>query len=385
MGSAHGAPRVMAMGRVFWIHDGSVNAYFHTNEGVGFAFIIELLAILVALEWAHRLSLDFIWLEADSIYVVSLLSSRSLQVPWKLKARWRAVIDYISHIHFCVSHVYKEGNRVVDILASPIVPVEGRFGLVHKEVLRDGLIIAVKQLKFAGPERDADLCRKICVPSCAQHRNVVLLIGFFIEGKKRLLVYEYICNHSLDFHLHGKRNPVLDWQAHLKIAIGTARGLRYLHEDCRVECIIHRNLRPSKILLTHDFEPLWESCESNQIVGASWYLSPESFIGGKMTEKVDIYAFGLMVRMNRLAALFMEAYGVVKTPGGKLVYQTTKKRASGPKCPATGKRIQGITHLRPAEYKRSRLSRNWRTVNRAYGGVLFSVYLSYFIIGILYF
>ncbi|MCD7458026.1 60S ribosomal protein L34 [Datura stramonium] len=61
---------------------------------------------------------------------------------------------------------------------------------------------------------------------------------------------------------------------------------------------------------------------------------------------------------------------VVKTPGGKLVYQTTKKRASGPKCPVTGKRIQGIPHLRPAEYKRSRLSRNRRTVNRAYGGVL---------------
>jgi large subunit ribosomal protein L34e len=56
--------------------------------------------------------------------------------------------------------------------------------------------------------------------------------------------------------------------------------------------------------------------------------------------------------------------------GGKLIYQTTKKRASGPKCPVTGKRIKEIPHLRPAEYKRSRLSRNRRTVNRAYGGVL---------------
>ncbi|KAL5996224.1 60S ribosomal protein L34 [Asimina triloba] len=61
---------------------------------------------------------------------------------------------------------------------------------------------------------------------------------------------------------------------------------------------------------------------------------------------------------------------VVKTPGGKLVYQSTKKRASGPKCPVSGKRIQGIPHLRPTEYKRSRLPRNRRTVNRAYGGVL---------------
>ena len=61
---------------------------------------------------------------------------------------------------------------------------------------------------------------------------------------------------------------------------------------------------------------------------------------------------------------------VVKTPGGKLTYLTAKKRAKGPRCPVTGKRIQGIPHLRPAEYKRSRLARNRRTVNRAYGGVL---------------
>ncbi|CAM8960314.1 unnamed protein product [Rhodiola kirilowii] len=61
---------------------------------------------------------------------------------------------------------------------------------------------------------------------------------------------------------------------------------------------------------------------------------------------------------------------VVKTPGGELVYQTLKKRASGPKCLVTGKRIHGIPHLRLTEYKRSRLSKNCRTVNRPYGGLL---------------
>ncbi|KAL1534888.1 non-specific serine/threonine protein kinase [Salvia divinorum] len=204
---------------------------------------------------------------------------------------------------------YKELEEATDGFSHTNFLAEGRFGLVHRGVFRNGLVIAVKQLKFAGPERDADFCREVCVLSCAQHRNVVLLIGFCIQGKKRLLVYEYICNRSLDFHLHvaGRGNQVLDWQARLKIAIGTARGLRYLHEDCRVGCIIHRNLRPSKILLTHDFEPLvadfglarlhdeWESCESNQIVGASWYLAPELVSGGKMSEKVDVYAFGLVL------------------------------------------------------------------------------------------
>ncbi|KAJ6869359.1 60S ribosomal protein L34 [Populus alba x Populus x berolinensis] len=78
----------------------------------------------------------------------------------------------------------------------------------------------------------------------------------------------------------------------------------------------------------------------------------------------------LTYRKRHSYATKSNQHRVVKTPGGKLIYQTTKKRASGPKCPVTGKRIQGIPHLRPAEYKRSRLSRNRRTVNRAYGGVL---------------
>ncbi|PPS14101.1 hypothetical protein GOBAR_AA06483 [Gossypium barbadense] len=78
----------------------------------------------------------------------------------------------------------------------------------------------------------------------------------------------------------------------------------------------------------------------------------------------------LTYRTRHSYATKSNQHRVVKTPGGKLIYQTTKKRASGPKCPVTGKRIQGIPHLRPAEYKRSRLPRNRRTVNRAYGGVL---------------
>ncbi|KAL9262388.1 Large ribosomal subunit protein eL34-like protein [Drosera capensis] len=78
----------------------------------------------------------------------------------------------------------------------------------------------------------------------------------------------------------------------------------------------------------------------------------------------------LTYRRRHSYATKSNQHRVVKTPGGKLVYQSTKKRVSGPKCPVTGKRIQGIPHLRPTEYKRGRLSRNRRTVNRAYGGVL---------------
>ncbi|GAY69526.1 hypothetical protein CUMW_289140, partial [Citrus unshiu] len=133
---------------------------------------------------------------------------------------------------------------------------EGGFGSVHRGVLPDGQAVAVKQHKLASSQGDHEFCSEVEVLSCAQHRNVVMLIGFCIEDRRRLLVYEYICNGSLDSHLYGCHQEPLEWSARQKIAVGAARGLRYLHEECRVGCIVHRDMRPNNILLTHDFEPL---------------------------------------------------------------------------------------------------------------------------------
>ncbi|KAK4348771.1 hypothetical protein RND71_031526 [Anisodus tanguticus] len=202
---------------------------------------------------------------------------------------------------------YEELEEATNGFSDTNFLAEGGFGLVHKGVLMDGLVVAVKQLKFIGSQADADFRREVRVLSCAQHRNVVLLVGYCIHGNRRLLVYEFICNKSLDFHLHGTKEATLDWSSRLKIAIGTARGLRYLHEDCRVGCIVHRDLRPKNILLTHDSEPLvadfglarlfneWEVSEDEHLIRTSRYLAPEYSSDGKFTEKVDVYAFGLVV------------------------------------------------------------------------------------------
>ena len=98
---------------------------------------------------------------------------------------------------------YEELHEATNGFSDENFLAEGGFGVVHRGVLRNGQVVAVKQLKYAGSQGDADFCREVRVLSCAQHRNVVLLIGFCIEGRKRVLVYEYICNGSLDFHLHG--------------------------------------------------------------------------------------------------------------------------------------------------------------------------------------
>ncbi|CAI0558630.1 unnamed protein product [Linum tenue] len=172
---------------------------------------------------------------------------------------------------------------------------KGGFGDVYRGVLSDGQVVAVKVLRFLGAQADADFCREVKVLSCAQHRNVVLLTGFCVDEQKRILVYEYICNGSLDFHLHGKANrkAILDWHSRLKIAIGTARGLR--------------DMRPDNILLTHDFEPLvadfglarrhseWQFENEDRVIGTSGYLAPEYVNGGNVTDKVDVYAFGVIL------------------------------------------------------------------------------------------
>ncbi|XP_021293751.1 inactive protein kinase SELMODRAFT_444075-like [Herrania umbratica] len=184
---------------------------------------------------------------------------------------------------------------------------EGGFGSVHRGVLPDGQAIAVKQHKLASSQGDLEFCSEVEVLSCAQHRNVVMLIGFCIEDRRRLLVYEYICNGSLDSHLYGCHREPLEWSARQKIAVGAARGLRYLHEECRVGCIVHRDMRPNNILITHDFEPLvgdfglarWQpdgdTGVETRVIGTFGYLAPEYAQSGQITEKADVYSFGVVL------------------------------------------------------------------------------------------
>ncbi|GMJ01142.1 hypothetical protein HRI_003783400 [Hibiscus trionum] len=122
----------------------------------------------------------------------------------------------------------------------------------------------------------------------------------------RMLVYEFVPNKTLEFHLHGKGQPTLDWPTRTRIALGSAKGLAYLHEDCNPK-IIHRDIKAANILLDFMFETKVadfglakffsdvNTHVSTRVMGTFRYLAPEYASSGKLTEKSDVFSFGVML------------------------------------------------------------------------------------------
>ncbi|KAL4597660.1 hypothetical protein ACB092_11G004700 [Castanea dentata] len=182
---------------------------------------------------------------------------------------------------------------------------EGGFGPVYKGTLNDGRVIAVKQLSVTSHQGKNQFLTEIATISAVQHRNLVKLYGCCIEGDKRLLVYEYLENKSLDQALFGKRTLNLDWSTRFDICLGVARGLAYLHEESRLR-IVHRDVKASNILLDSDLIPkisdfglakLYDDKKthiSTRVAGTIGYLAPEYAMRGHLTEKADVFAFGVV-------------------------------------------------------------------------------------------
>ncbi|KAG8068009.1 hypothetical protein GUJ93_ZPchr0005g16059 [Zizania palustris] len=132
---------------------------------------------------------------------------------------------------------------------------QGGFGHVYRGTLRGGREeVAIKKLRPGSGQGDREFHAEVEIISRVHHRNLVSLVGYCIYGDHRLLVYEYVPNKTLEFHLHGSGRPTLDWPRRWKIAVGAAKGLAYLHEDCRPK-IIHRDIKAANILLDYNFEP----------------------------------------------------------------------------------------------------------------------------------
>ncbi|PIN19658.1 Serine/threonine protein kinase [Handroanthus impetiginosus] len=184
---------------------------------------------------------------------------------------------------------------------------QGGFGIVYKGLLQDGREIAVKRLFFNNKHRAADFYNEVNIVSSVEHKNLVRLLGCSCSGPESLLVYEFLPNKSLDcFIFDSSAGKALNWEKRFEIIIGIAEGLVYLHENTRTR-IIHRDIKASNILLDSkhrakiaDFGLARSFQEdkshiSTAIAGTLGYMAPEYLAHGKLTEKADVYSFGVLL------------------------------------------------------------------------------------------
>ncbi|KAL3849316.1 hypothetical protein ACJIZ3_011198 [Penstemon smallii] len=184
---------------------------------------------------------------------------------------------------------------------------EGGFGSVYKGVLSDGTVIAVKQLSAKSKQGNREFVNEIGMISALQHPNLVKLFGCCIEGNQLLLIYEYLENNCLARALFGRpeQRLNLDWPTRNKICIGIAKGLAYLHEESRLK-IVHRDIKATNVLLDKDLNAkisdfgLAKLDEeenthiSTRIAGTIGYMAPEYAMRGYLTDKADVYSFGIV-------------------------------------------------------------------------------------------
>ncbi|XP_059661521.1 cysteine-rich receptor-like protein kinase 15 isoform X2 [Cornus florida] len=186
---------------------------------------------------------------------------------------------------------------------------QGGFGPVYKGILPDGKEIAVKRLSSSSEQGSDEFTNEVLLILKLQHKNLVKLLGFCVDGEEKLLIYEYMPNSSLDvFIFDPRKRAQLNWSRRLNIINGIAKGMLYLHEDSRLR-IIHRDLKASNVLLDVDMNPKISDFgmarifggstdgEANtaRIVGTYGYMAPEFAMEGLYSIKSDVFSFGVLL------------------------------------------------------------------------------------------
>ncbi|KAH6765344.1 Protein kinase superfamily protein [Perilla frutescens var. frutescens] len=186
---------------------------------------------------------------------------------------------------------------------------EGGFGPVYKGTLDDGREIAVKKLSLRSSQGKKEFLSESKLLARVQHRNVVNLLGYCVHAAEteKLLVYQYVANQSLDKILfNSDRRDELDWKRRYDVITGIAKGLLYLHEEAHCR-IIHRDIKASNILLDDKWVPkisdfgmarLYPEDQTHintRVAGTNGYMAPEYLVHGHLSEKADVFSFGVVV------------------------------------------------------------------------------------------
>ncbi|XP_030491307.2 cysteine-rich receptor-like protein kinase 15 isoform X1 [Cannabis sativa] len=185
---------------------------------------------------------------------------------------------------------------------------QGGFGPVYKGKLSDGREVAVKRLSSCSEQGSEEFTNEVLLIMKLQHKNLVRLLGFCVNGEEKILLYEYMPNGSLDVLLFDpSKRAQLNWTNRLNIVIGIAKGMLYLHEDSRLR-IIHRDLKASNVLLDSHMNPkisdfgmarIFVGTEGEastcRLVGTYGYMAPEYAMEGLYSVKSDVFSFGVLL------------------------------------------------------------------------------------------
>ncbi|KAJ8750230.1 hypothetical protein K2173_014145 [Erythroxylum novogranatense] len=206
-----------------------------------------------------------------------------------------------------LSFKYETLEKATDYFSPSRRLGQGGAGSVYMGTLPNGQTVAVKRLIFNTRQWVDDFFNEVNLISGIQHKNLVKLLGCSIEGPESLLVYEYVRNKSLDLLLFDKnKNRILNWEERFEIIVGTAEGLAYLHGGSPVR-IIHRDIKSSNLLLDETLTPKIadfglvrcfgpdKTHLSTGIAGTVGYMAPEYLIRGQLTDKADVYSYGVLV------------------------------------------------------------------------------------------
>ncbi|XP_026441235.1 LRR receptor-like serine/threonine-protein kinase ERECTA [Papaver somniferum] len=212
----------------------------------------------------------------------------------------------ILHMNMAL-HVYEDIMRMTENLSEKYIIGCGASSTVYKCVLKNCRPVAIKRLYSHYPQCLKEFQTELETVGSIKHRNLVSLQGYSLSSSGNLLFYEYMENGSLWDILHGpSKKKKLDWDTRLRIALGSAQGLAYLHHDCSPR-IIHRDVKSSNILLDRDLEAhltdfgiakslcVSKTHTSTYIMGTIGYIDPEYARTSRLTEKSDIYSFGIVL------------------------------------------------------------------------------------------
>lgn len=230
---------------------------------------------------------------------------------WRHKHNQQILFD-ANDLHceeICLGNVkrfsFRELQNATNYFSSKNILGQGGFGVVYKGCLPDGTVVAVKRLKDGNAMSGEDQFQtEVEMISLAIHRNLLRLYGFCMTATERLLVYPYMSNGSVASRLKVK--PPLDWSTRKRIALGAARGLLYLHEQCDPK-IIHRDVKAANILLDDYCEAVvgdfglaklldhQESHVTTAVRGTVGHIAPEYLSTGQSSEKTDVFGYGILL------------------------------------------------------------------------------------------